>query len=141
MSGLVQVPRVGVGVCIFKDGKILLGRRQKSSATGISTWAPTGGKLDYGESFEACARRETLEEAGIVISEPRFITCTNDIFTVEAKHFITIYMRADWVSGEPQVLEPDKMAEWGWFDPAHMPVPLFMPFSNLLKTSFIRPAP
>lgn len=126
--------RVGVGVCIFKDRQILLGRRQKSSAQGVDTWSPTGGKLEFGESFADCARRETLEEAGIIISEPTFITCTNDIF--ETEHFVTIYVLANWASGEPTVLEPDKMAEWDWFAWDKMPEKLFMPFSNLIKSGF-----
>ncbi len=134
MKTAQKFPRVGVGVCIFKDGKILLGRRQKLSRQGANTWAPTGGKLDFGESLADCARRETLEEAGVIISEPTFIACTNDIF--EDEHFITIYMRAEWVSGNPKVLEPEKMAEWGWFEWSSLPRPLFMPFENLLKTGF-----
>lgn len=129
-----KIVRVGVGVCIFRDGKILLGQRQKDSKRGIGSWCPPGGKLEFGESFEECARRETLEESGVAISEPQIITVTNDIFNEE--HFITIYMRADWASGEPQVLEPHKIAEWTWFDGDNLPEPLFFPFSNLLKTGF-----
>lgn len=129
-------PRVGVGVCIFKNGKILLGQRQKSSGRGVYSWCPPGGKLEFGESIEECARRETLEEAGIKISDPTIITCTNDIFKTEHEHFITIYVRANWINGEPQILEPHKMAQWAWFDWDQLPKPLFMPFSNLLKTGF-----
>jgi 8-oxo-dGTP diphosphatase len=106
------VVRVGVGVCIFKDGKILLGQRQKSS------------------------RRETLEESGVIISKPAFVTCTNDIFPDEGEHFITVYVGADWVKGEPEVLEPHKIAEWAWFNWDELPQPLFSPFTNLLKTGF-----
>ena len=65
---------------------------------------------------------------------PPFKLAENIVF--ENEHFITIYMRADWVSGEPAVLEPEKMAEWDWFDWANLPTPLFMPFAHLLKTGF-----
>ncbi len=48
--------RIGVGVMIFKDGKVLAGRRK--GAHGEGTWAWPGGHLEYMESFEGCARRE-----------------------------------------------------------------------------------
>ncbi len=54
--------RVGVGIMIFKDGKVLMGRRKGSHGAG--EYAFPGGHLDFGESFEDCAKRETLEEAG-----------------------------------------------------------------------------
>jgi len=46
-----KVPRVGLGVLIIKDGKVLLGRRK--GAHGEGTWAPPGGHLECGESFGA----------------------------------------------------------------------------------------
>ncbi|HSX23623.1 MAG TPA: NUDIX domain-containing protein [Candidatus Saccharimonadales bacterium] len=130
------IVRVGVGVCVFKDGKVLMGLRGPLCAQGSGSWSPPGGKLDFGESFEDCARRETLEEAGITISKPTFVTCTNDIFKEDNKHYITIYMRADWISGKPRELEPGKMGGWTWYEWTQLPEQLFFPFSNLLGTGF-----
>lgn len=131
-----KYPRVGVGVCIIKDGKILLGQRQMDSTTEPGSWCPPGGKLDFGEKLFDCARRETLEESGVEINNLRIITATNDIFEKENLHYITVYIRADYASGQPQVLEPDKMAKWDWFSFDELPQPLFAPFSNLLNTGF-----
>ena len=47
--------RVGVGVVIMRNGKILLGERIGSH--GANTWATPGGHLEVGESIEACAAR------------------------------------------------------------------------------------
>ena len=59
-------PRVGLGVLIFNSkNQILLGKRIGSH--GESTWAPPGGHLEFGESFEACATREAFEETGLKI--------------------------------------------------------------------------
>lgn len=123
---------VGVGVLIKKNNKILLGKRV--SKHGKGTWSPPGGKLDEGESFEACAKREVKEECGIDIDNVKFLTCTNNIFSEEGVHTITLFMTADYVSGEPQVLEPDKLQDWRWFE--NLPEPLFLPVINLLKQDY-----
>jgi 8-oxo-dGTP diphosphatase len=127
-------PRVGIGVLIIKNGKVLMGRRK--NAHGDGDWSPTGGHLEFGESFEHCAKREALEEAGVKIRNVRFATITNDVFEKENLHYITIIMLADYDSGEPKLLEPDKFTEWGWFSWNSMPQPLFLPIRNLLKSGF-----
>lgn len=127
-------PKVGLGVIIVKDGKVLLGKRKKSHGQG--TWGFPGGHLEFGETFEECARRETLEEAGITIKNIRFVYTTNDVMAAENKHYITIYMRADYDSGEVQNLEPEKLEKWEWFAWSELPRPLFIPIENLLKSGF-----
>jgi 8-oxo-dGTP diphosphatase len=129
----MERPRVGVGVLILKDGKVLLGKRGFSH--GIGSWCPPGGHLEFGESLEDCARREVLEETGIRISNIRFVTATNDIFE-EGKHYITLHILADWESGEPKVMEPDKLESLQWFAWESLPEPLFLPVQNLLKQGF-----
>ena len=52
------VPSAGVAI-IDNDGRILLGRRRDDG-----TWCLPGGRLEPGESFADCARRECLEELG-----------------------------------------------------------------------------
>ena len=110
----MQNPRVGVGVCITKGTKVLLG--QRLNAHGHGTWCFPGGHLEFGETWEVCAIRETQEETGIEITDIGFLAATNDIFETEDKHYVTIYMKAEWMSGDPQVLEPNKMVKWDWFE-------------------------
>lgn len=129
-----QQAKVGLGVCIVKDGKVLMGQRR--NAHGSGSWSFPGGHMEFGETFEACAVRETQEETGLVISNPVFVTCTNDFFTEENKHYVTIYMKADWASGEPKVIEPDKMVKWDWFDWDNLPSPLFIPMQHFVETGF-----
>lgn len=119
---------------IKKDGKVLMGKRKNSHGEG--TWNFPGGHLEYEESWEECARRETREEAGIEIKNIIFATATNDIFENEQKHYITIYMVAEYESGEVQLLEPEKCDEWKWFSWNELPRPLFLPTENLLKMGF-----
>lgn len=126
---------VGIGVLIINDQKqILLGKRK--NAHGEGTWSGPGGHLDFGESWEDCAKREVMEEVGIEIGNVRFGSATNDIFLEEGKHYITIFMVADYISGEVTVCEPDKCESWEWFDFDNLPSPLVLWLQNLLKTGF-----
>ncbi len=129
-----QRPQVGVGAIVIKEGKVLLGKRKNSHGDG--TWSFPGGHLEYGESWETCAKREVLEEVGIDIKNVVFGTVTNDIFKREQKHYITIFMISDYNGGTVTNMEPDKCEEWQWFDWNNIPEPRFIPISNLLKTGF-----
>lgn len=115
-------PKVGVGVMIFKEGKILLGKRKGSHGAGEYAWP--GGHLEYMEGFEECVRRETLEETGMEIDNVKFLRLLN-FKDYAPKHYVDILLTADWKSGEPQVLEPNKCEGWGWYDIDHLPEPLF----------------
>ena len=115
--------RVGVGITIIKDGKVLLGKRKGSHGAG--EWATPGGHLEYMESFKDCVLRELAEECGIEIDNVRFQYVAN-MKNYPPKHYCHIGMLADWKSGEPQVLEPDKCEEWIWFDVDKIPENTFV---------------
>ena len=127
-------PQIGIAAIVLKKGRVLM--HQRKNAHGDGTWSFPGGHLEFGEAWEACAKRETREEAGIEISNVRFGTVTNDIFKREGKHYITIFMLADWKSGEAKVMEPDKCVRWEWVEWNKMPKPRFLPIENLFKTDF-----
>jgi 8-oxo-dGTP diphosphatase len=127
-------PKVGVGVFILKDGKVLMGLRKGTHGPG--TWCPPGGHLEYAESPEECAKRETDEECGLNITNVKRGPYTNAVFQESGKHYITLYMIADWKSGEPQLLEPDKCEKWDWFAWDELPEPIFLPIKELFKQNF-----
>lgn len=122
MSEEIQKPKVGVGIMILKDGKVLLGKRKGSFGAG--EYAFPGGHLEYMESFEECAKRETFEEAGIKIKNLKFL-CVENVINYKPKHYINIEIIADWESGEPKVCEPDKRESWDWYSFDNLPNPLF----------------
>src|ERR1700729_4165019 len=105
-------PRVGIGVFVWKDGKFIMGKRLGSHGEG--TWSIPGGHLEFGESWEACAKREVMEETGMVITNVRFLAATNNIFPADSKQYATIWVYSDWESGEPIITEPDKLVELEW---------------------------
>ncbi len=123
-------PRVGVGVLIVHEGRWLLIRRQ--GAHGAGTWSTPGGHLEYGETPEECAIRETDEETGVHLKNVRFLGLTNDIFAERGLHYITIWMQGEVESGEAHLAAPDEASAIGWFAPDVLPGPLFLPLEHLL---------
>lgn len=117
-----KVVKVGVGVFIIKDGKVLLGKRK--NAHGENEYAGPGGYLEYGETAEQTALREIAEECGIQVKNLKML-CVSDLLTYYPKHYIDIGFTAEWESGEPEVLEPHKLEAWEWFDIDKLPENLF----------------
>lgn len=115
-------PKVGVGVMILKDGRVLLGKRKGSHGEG--EYAFPGGHLEYLESFEDCARRETREECGIEIRDIHFQFLAN-VTKYAPKHYVHIGVIADLASGDPRVLEPEKSESWDWYPLEKLPKPMF----------------
>jgi 8-oxo-dGTP diphosphatase len=125
-------PKVGVGLMIVKDNKILLASRKSSHGAG--EFAGPGGHLEIGETIEACALRELAEEAGsgIKVKNIRFL-CFINLKRYLPKHYAHIHMVADWDSGEPKVMEPDKQDSWGWYAIDNLPQPLFAAMPEVIE--------
>lgn len=123
--------RVGVGVIILRNNRILLGERMGSH--GADTWATPGGHLEIGESIEQCARREVFEETGLELASIKKFRFTNDIFEEEGKHYVTLFVIASSDDGEAEIREPNKCKQWKWCELSDLPKPLFLPLVNLLK--------
>ncbi len=128
----MSVPRVGIAVIIIRDGKMLIGKRK--SSLGLGSWAPPGGHLEFGETPEACAARETMEEAGLVLRDIRHAAFTSDVID-GTKHYVTLFLTAH-ATGEPRVCEPDKCERWEWHTWDDLPQPLFPSLQTLKETGF-----
>jgi 8-oxo-dGTP diphosphatase len=130
---------VGFGVMLLRDGKILLGKRhddpEKASSLmhGEGTWTMPGGKLDFGESFEAGAARELKEETSIEVTRKDFrVICLMNNRLPDV-HFVTVGMLCENFSGEAKVMEPDQITEWQWFPLDHLPSPIFFLSEEIIK--------
>lgn len=122
-------PRVGLGVIVRKGDHILLGRRKGSHGAG--QYASPGGHLEHLEGFEACCRREVMEETGLEIRDVRFLRVMN-VTAYAPRHYVDLAFVAEWAAGEPEVREPDKVERWDWYLLDALPSPLFATMSSAL---------
>lgn len=129
----VDRPSVGVAVIIWRGGKAIFYKRRGSH--GENMWSVPGGHLEFGESWEECAKREALEEIGVTLKNIRYLATTNDIFESDNKHYISIWVEADLDQGEPRSMEPDKVVDVQWHSIQALPSPLFEPCWTNLKKS------
>lgn len=130
---------IGVGVMILKNNKVLLGKRNDdpdkadTMLHGEGAWTMPGGKMDFHETFEEAAARETLEEIGVKINQDKlkFISVSND--RVPDAHFVTIGFLCEEFKGDVKIMEPDEITQWRWFDLDNLPEKIFFPSGKILK--------
>lgn len=127
--------KVGIGVLILNENKILLGHRATRSVDtgGIyepDSWCLPGGKQDYEETIFECAIRETKEETNLDISDLEVFNAMDDI--QPNKHFVTIQVIAKSFTGEIKVMEKDKIDEWKWFEYNQLPNNIYSPSKKFI---------
>lgn len=123
-------PIIGVGVLVWRDGKLLLGKRINHDRS--ICWQFPGGHLEHGESVTDCARREVWEETGVKVSQLRHLGFTDKPFEVKQRRYITLLVSCVHESGEVKTREPEKCDGWQWFDYPVLPSPLFLPITQFM---------
>ncbi len=123
-------PKVGIGVIVFRNGKILIGERTGNHGSG--TFMIPGGHLEFGETFEETAKREVEEETGLKnITIKAVVSIGNDI--AYDKHYVSIGILAESLEGEPYNAEPLKSQNWQWYDPQNIPDNIFLPSKKAIE--------
>jgi ADP-ribose pyrophosphatase YjhB (NUDIX family) len=94
-------PIVGIGMAVLRPGQVLLVQRGK--APNIGTWSLPGGAQELGETAEAAARRELLEETGLHVGPLRLAANVDSIHRDDAGrvqyHYTIIDFAARWTGG------------------------------------------
>jgi len=125
-------PQVGVGLLLVKGSKVLLGQRK--NAHGAGEFGGAGGHLEGLETFEECILREVAEELGPDIRLKNLrLNCVTNMRKYAPKHYVDIGMVAEWKSGEPKVMEPEKIEGWEWFDIDDVPDEKFACLPNYIE--------
>lgn len=97
---------IGVAVIWNDQGRILIDRRRQEGLLG-GLWEFPGGKVEPGETIEACIQREIQEELGIEIAVGDRLIVVDHAYS----HFrVTLNVHhCRHVSGEPQAIECDEV--------------------------------
>lgn len=111
--GTAPLPLVGTTAVVFRDEKVLLGKRADNGE-----WRCVSGIVDPGEEPADAAARECLEEAGVVVRVERLalvhqvprITYANG----DQADYLDLVFRCTWVSGDPHPADGE-LTEVGWY--------------------------
>ena len=99
---------------VFHTGKLLITQRHFQGHLG-GLWEFPGGKVEQGESFEECLKRELMEELGIVVEvgkQVEEITHSYPEKTVRLRFF-----KCKWLSGEAA---PHQCQALTWIEPEQL---------------------
>jgi A/G-specific adenine glycosylase len=98
--------QIGVAVIWNDRGEILIDRRRQEGLLG-GLWEFPGGKIEPGETVEACIVREIQEELGIEVSVGDRLITVDHTYT----HFrVTLHVHhCQYISGEPQPIECEEV--------------------------------
>ena len=127
--------KVGIGVMIIKDNRILLGHRIAGGKDtgGIfepDSWCLPGGKQEYDETIFECAKREVKEETNLDVWNLEVFSAVDDI--QPHKHFVTIQMITKDYTGHLEIMEPKKQDEWKWFSLERLPEKIYSPSKKFI---------
>ncbi len=92
-----------VSALVFRGDSVLLVKRKDEPSRGL--WSPPGGSLELGETVEAAAARETLEETAVIV-RPLRVADVRDVILRDAGgrvrwHYVLFGVLCEYVSGEP----------------------------------------
>ena len=107
-------PIIGVGVVVWKGGRLLLIRRGKSPMRG--RWSLPGGRQELGETVRETAVREVREETGVEIRLGALLdvvdTMRRDETGAVTLQYTLVDFDADWIAGEPAGASDAECAKW-----------------------------
>ena len=96
-------PVPAVSALVLRAGSVLLVKRRDEPSKGL--WSPPGGSLELGETVEAAAAREALEETGVAV-RPVQVVDVRDVIVQDPDgrvrwHYVLFGVLCEYVSGEP----------------------------------------
>jgi mutator protein MutT len=106
-------PKVAAGTIFTLQGKIILGRRAIEPAYG--KWVFPGGFVDRGETIEAAAMREALEEMNVEVELSELI----NVYSYPDMPVVVLVFAAQVVGGELRAA--DECLEVRGYQPDQIP--------------------
>jgi ADP-ribose pyrophosphatase len=112
-----DAPRVAVGAVVFHQDKVLLVLRNQAPAKGL--WAIPGGSVELGETLQAAAEREVLEETGLNVQAGHVIHTFDAIQRDEAGqvqyHYVIVDLLAEALDPTQPLRPADDVKDAAWF--------------------------
>jgi 8-oxo-dGTP diphosphatase len=116
-----ELPLVGVGAIIIKDGRVVLVKRAHPPIQG--QWSIPGGVLEVGEFVREAAIREAREETGLTVEPGELLGVYDRILRDDQKRVQYHYLLVDFlcrpVGGQLQAATD--AAEVRWFTREQLP--------------------
>ena len=121
-------PKVGVGVVVMQEGKLLLVRRRMNPERG--KWSLPAGFIDYGEDPKDVAEREALEETNLNVSVEKLIDVYHNP-TPQGGASVFILYEAKLLGGIPQA--GDDADDVGFFALDNLPEIAFASTRDIIQ--------
>ena len=116
---------VGVGALIINgQGQLFLSKRSPLAKNERGLWEFPGGSVEFGETLEHALKREMQEEYDIEIEVGELLDVVDHILPEEGQHWVSPTYICRIKSGIPQIMEPGKCNELGWFALEEIPTNL-----------------
>lgn len=111
-------PVVGVGCLVFDSGgRVLLVCRSQPPQAGL--WHIPGGRLEAGETLEACCQREVMEETGLVVRPTGILALADRM--IEGFHYVIVDFMAQLLSPDgTEPLPATDAADARWVHPSQL---------------------
>ena len=133
-----EAPRVAAGAVVLHDDKVLLVLRGQPPAEGV--WAIPGGSVELGETLQAAAEREVLEETGLNVRAGEIIytfeSIQRDQLGRVKVHYVIIDLLAEPLDPAQPCSPADDVKDAGWFtwpEVANSELPVSETTRQLLK--------
>jgi len=129
MTAHYKNPLLTVDIIIEFGDKIVMIKRQNPPRG----WALPGGFVDYGETLEACAVRESREETGLEVQlVEQFHTYSAPERDPRHHSVTTVYIAT--ADGKP--IAADDASDIGLFSADHLPQPIVFDHLSILQDYF-----
>lgn len=127
-------------ICYDANGMIFMARRSKNARDEHGNWDCGAGGLKHGQTVQDSMLRELREEYGV--TEPIAVDYLGyfDVFRTLSDgtltHWVAMPFAVQVKRNHIQILEPDMVDGYGWFELSNLPSPLHSAWSTTFLPQF-----